>query len=235
MDPYYTDDMVTLYHGDALDVMSHLAPTINQSGRFNAVVTDPPYMIGSLSAGNIGTKTGTWADMMNASLWFASWYRLAWDMLRDDGCFWTFLNWRSLPVCMKAANDARFGFVSMAVWDKQWIGPGGSQGLRPSYELVALAAKADFAIPDRGIADIIKHKTGGHKPTGHPAEKPVALIERLLDISAIDAGGHILDPFAGSGTTGVAARALGVRSTLIEADERYCELITERLSQGVLL
>jgi site-specific DNA-methyltransferase (adenine-specific) len=235
MDPYYTDELVTLYHGDAIEVMSEMTPTINQTGRFNAIVTDPPYMIGSLSAGNIGTKTGTWADMMNASLWFSSWYRCAWDMLRDDGCFWTFLNWRSLPVCMKAANDARFGFVSMAVWDKKWIGPGGSQGLRPSYELVGLAAKPDFAIPDRGIADIITHKTGGHKPTGHPAEKPVGLLERLLTISDLAPGAHILDPFAGSGTTGVAARALGIRSTLIEADERYCELITERLSQGVLL
>ena len=149
MTAYYSDGYVTLHHGDALDVLGGLSEGINQSGRFHAIITDPPYMIGSLSAGNIGTKTGTWADMMNGSLWFAAWYRLAWDMLRDDGCFWTFLNWRSVPVCMKAANDARFGFVSLAVWDKVWIGPGGSQGLRPSYEMVALAGKPGFAIPDR--------------------------------------------------------------------------------------
>jgi len=235
MNAYYSDDYVTLHHGDAIEVLTRLSDGINQAGRFHGIITDPPYMIGSLSAGNIGTKTGTWADMMNGSLWFAAWYRLAWDLLRDDGCFWTFLNWRSVPVCMKAANDARFGFVSLAVWDKVWIGPGGAQGLRPSYEMVALAAKSGFSIPNRGVPDIIRHKTGGHKPTGHPAEKPVGLVDRLLEISDIPQSAHILDPFAGSGTTAIAARHRGIRTTLVEADERYCELIANRLSQGVLL
>ena len=231
MKPYYSDESVTLYHGDCLEVLPGLA----SAPRFHAVVTDPPYMVGSMSAGNLASKTGSWADMMNAAAWFTTWYRAALDATRNDGCMWTFMNWRSAPVCMKAAWEARVSFTSVAVWDKQWIGPGGPIGLRPSYELIGLIAKPEFAIPDRGIADVIQHKVGSYKPTGHPAEKPVGLIERLLEISGIGPGSVILDPFAGSGTTGLAAKLRGADAVLVEADERYCEIIARRLAQGVLL
>ena len=69
MDPYYSDDLVTLYQGDSLDIL----PTI-PAGSINACVTDPPYVIGAVSAGNIASKSGGWADMMNSALWFAEWY-----------------------------------------------------------------------------------------------------------------------------------------------------------------
>ena len=61
---------------------------------------------------------------------------------------------RSLPVVMKAAANADWSIVSTLVWDKDWIGPGGSVGLRPAYELVALLPMPDFAVPDRGIPDV---------------------------------------------------------------------------------
>lgn len=231
MNPYYQDDAVTLYHGDALDVL----PEFAGQPRFNAVITDPPYIIGSLSAGTLTSKSGTWADMMNSTLWFTHWYTQTWSLIRDDGCMWTFMNWRSLPVCLKAAHDAQFSFVSMLVWDKEWIGPGGPQGLRPSYELIGLAAKPSFQVPNRGVPDIQRHKTGSHKPNGHPAEKPEGLIHRLIEITSLEPGAIVLDPFAGSGTTGVAAKRAGLSAVLIEQDERYCEIIARRLAQGVLL
>ena len=65
--PYYSDDFVTLYHGDALDVMSQIA-----SSSVALVVTDPPYVIGAVSAGNIASKSGGWADMMNSAHWFTA-------------------------------------------------------------------------------------------------------------------------------------------------------------------
>ena len=114
------------------------------------------------------------------------------------------------------------------------IGPGGPQGLRPSYELVALMARPGFTIPDRGVPDIWRHKAGSHKPNGHPAEKPVGLVERILRTAAVPAGELVLDPFMGSGTTVLAARALGLRAIGIEAEERWCELTTRRLGQGLL-
>ena len=223
--PYYSDNLVTLYHGDALEVLAEL-----DTDSIDVVVTDPPYVIGAVSAGNLASKSGGWADMMNSAHWFTSWYREVERLLIEDGAFWSFLNWRTLPVVMRAATDARLPITSLLVWDKEWIGPGGSQGLRPSYELVALMARPEFSIPDRSTPDIWRCKTGGHKPSGHPAEKPVRLVERI--ISAGGSGpddGPVLDPFAGSGTTLLAARQLGIPSIGIEADERWCELIVSRL------
>jgi DNA modification methylase len=69
------------------------------------------------------------------------------------------------------------------------------------------------------------------KVSDHPCEKPVGLMRSL--VGSTDAQ-TILDPFAGSGTTGVAAKLEGRKATLIEMEERYCEIAANRLSQGVL-
>lgn len=228
-EPYYQDDTATIWHGDALDIM----PTL-PAGSVHAVVTDPPYVIGAVSAGNIGAKSGGWADYMNSALWFTAWYRQVDRLLKSAGSFWTFCNWRSLPVVMRAALDAGLPVTSLMVWDKEWIGPGGSIGLRPSYEMCALMAQPEFTVKDRAIPDVWRCKVGSYKPNGHPAEKPVPLVARILATCQIPPGGLVLDPFLGSGTTAIAAQALGLRFVGIEAEERWCELAATRLSQGVL-
>lgn len=228
-EPYYADDAVTLYHGDALEVLASLPAGIS-----HAVVTDPPYIIGAVSAGNMASKSGGWADMMNSAHWFAGWYRECARVLKHSGSFWTFCNWRSLPVVMRSAVDASLPITSLLVWDKEWIGPGGTQGLRPSYELVALLAQPGFVIPDRGVPDIWRHKVGSYKPNGHPAEKPEGLVRRILQVSEVPAGGLVVDPFLGSGTTALAAASLGLRCIGIEAEERWCELAARRLQQQAL-
>lgn len=229
MTPYYADDAVTIYHGDALELLPQI-----RTGTVSAVVTDPPYIIGAVSSGTMASKSGGWADMMNSALWFQTWYAEVGRILRAHGCFWTFLNWRTLPVVMRAAMDARLALTSMLVWDKEWIGPGGQQGLRPSYELVALMAQLEFAIPDRGLPDIWRSKVGSYKGSGHPAEKPEPLVRRILAASELSAGSLVIDPFLGSGTTAVAAKALGLRCVGFEAEERYCAMSAARCAQDVL-
>jgi DNA modification methylase len=225
---YYEDEDITLYHGDTLEIL----PELDFHGVVSCVVTDPPYLIGAASAGTMKGKTGSWADAMNASHWFSTWYRLVDRALTNDGLFWSFLNWRTLPVVMRAAIDAGIPITSMAVWDKQWIGPGGPQGLRPSYEMVALLAQPAAQIPDRGIPDIISIPSGGGtKPNGHPAEKPVAVKRRLLEISATQPGDLVLDPFVGSGTAAIAARDRGCRFVGIEADEEWLRVAVRRIAQ----
>jgi DNA modification methylase len=228
--PYYSDDSVTLYHGDALEILPTFTP-----GSTHLVLTDPPYVIGAVSAGNMSSKSGGWADMMNSAVWFAEWYKMAGRILRHDGSLWTFCNWRSLPVVMNASQRSGLPVTSMMVWDKKWIGPGGLQGLRPSYEMCALISKPGFAIPDRGVKDIWEHQVGSFKPNGHPAEKPVPLFRRIIETCVLPADGVVVDPFAGSGTTGLAARECGRRSILIEAEEKYCDLIARRFAQDTIL
>ena len=116
----------------------------------------------------------------------------------------------------------------MLVWDKCWIGPGGTRGLRPSYELVALICHKGFQIQNRGIYDIQRFKWSGTKPTGHPAEKPLKLMEWLIKIST-DPGDIVLDPFCGSGTTLLAAHNTGRQWVGIEMQEEYCDLTAKRI------
>lgn len=228
MTPYFERDGVSIFHGDSLDLLPQL-----RGGSVDLVVTDPPYVIGAVSAGTLGTKAGGWGDMMNSSRWFRDWYAMCRRLLKPTGALWTFCNWRSLPVVMKAAADAEWSVASVLVWHKDWIGPGGSVGLRPSYELVALLPMPGFAIPDRGLPDFWTEPWASFKPTGHPAEKPVALLRRIIRASGLSEG-VVLDPFAGSGSTLRAALDLSVGAIGIEAEERWCEVAARRLEQAVL-
>lgn len=229
MTPYYEDDHCTIYHGDSLEVLPTLRPASVQ-----AVVTDPPYVIGAVSAGNMASKAGGWGDMMNSALWFSAWYRQVDRALHSSGSFWSFCNWRSLPVVMRAALDAQLPITSVMVWDKEWIGPGGQQGLRPAYEMCALMAQPDFAVADRGTPDVWRPKVGSYKEHGHPAEKPEGLLRRILTTCEMPAGSVVLDPFLGSGTTAAAAKSAGLRCIGIEYEERWCEVAAARLSQDCL-
>ena len=212
----------TLHHGDCLEIMPMLA-----AGSVDAVICDPPYGINTKSDGQ--GKLNPWADLMNAALWYRAWIDESRRILKQDGCMWSFLNWRSLPTFQKASFDAKWPIESLLVWDKDWIGPGGQKGLRPSYELVALWAMPQFSIPDRGIPDICKFAWSSAKPTGHPAEKPEVLLRWLVSISTTP-GAIVCDPFMGSGTTGAAAMGEGRSFIGIEIDKEWHDYAMRRIS-----
>lgn len=221
--PYYQDDHATIYHGDALDIL----PTLDAASA-QAVVTDPPYVLGAGSS--IKSRT-SYLDAMNSATWFAAWYRMADRVLAEDGSLWTFANWRTLPVVLRAAAEAGLDVTSAAVWDKQWISTGGPRSLRSSYELCVLIPQPRFRVVNRGAPDVWRIQGSSHKPHGHPAEKPVALLSHVLTLAAVPPGALVVDPFMGSGTTLAAARPLGVRVIGIEADERWCEVAARRLAE----
>jgi site-specific DNA-methyltransferase (adenine-specific) len=123
------------------------------------------------------------------------------------------------------------------IWDKQWIGLAGPQQLRPRYELAIFAAMPDAKIDDRSAPDIYACKwlAGNMKTTEHPAEKPVELIRHLIRL-VTKPGGAILDPFAGSGTTGVACIEEGRTFVGIEREAEWVmvgmERCRDRAAQG---
>jgi DNA modification methylase len=221
-------DDVRVIHGDALDVL----PTLGV-GTIDAVITDPPYIIGGTSVGDPTSKSGTWADMMNASHWFATWYGMSWRLLRSTGFLISCGNWRSLPTMLGALAKAGIPATSCLVWDKEWIGTSYKNALRPTYELMVFSAKPEAEIPDRGASDIFRCKwmASNCKVSIHPAEKPIALMSHVIGL-VTQSGDTILDPFAGSGSTLVAARKSGRRAIGIEIDERYIPIIDRRLADA---
>lgn len=216
-------------HGDCLDLMREMP-----SASVDAVVTDPPYGINTKSDG-MG-KLNPWADMTNAALWYREWLREARRVTGPRGFVWSCLNWRSLVTFQKASCDIGWPIESLMVWHKDWIGPGGAKGLRPSYEMVALWCGEDAALANRGLPDVQTFKWASQKPSGHPAEKPVSLMRWIIRQSNARS---VLDPFAGSGTTGVAARLEGASFIGCEVDDAWHAYATARvasaLDQGDLL
>lgn len=194
-------------------------------------LTDPPYLIGAISAGDKGSKGGQWADLLNASFWYSHWLRLAWATLAEDGFLFVFTNWRTSPVLFKAASDAGLQVTNKVIWDKCWIGPGSPRQFRGTYEEIFVMAKPDAVIENRSTSDIFRCKWSATncKTTDHPAEKPVELIEAILG-ACCKTGDLVLDPFAGSGTTGVACQRLGLRFEGCDSNQKWAELAAARLS-----
>ena len=118
-------------HGDCLDAL-HALP----DNSVDAVVTDPPYMVGAVSVGNARSKSGTWADMENSAYWFSAWMAQCKRVLKPTGYLLCFGNWRSIPTLIRALSLCEMSATSCMVWDKQWIGPAGPQQLRGRYEIV---------------------------------------------------------------------------------------------------
>jgi site-specific DNA-methyltransferase (adenine-specific) len=217
----------TLHHGDCLEYLSKIPPVSVQ-----AVITDPPYMIGATSVGKPGAKCGTWADMENSAFWFSHWFNMTKRALKPDGYLLVFGNWRSIPTLIRAFDLSSLTVSSCLIWNKEWIGPGGPSALRPTYEIVMFAAMPEARIVNRSASDIYtcKWMASSKAESGHPAEKPVQLMRHLIHLVAPN-GGVIVDPFMGSGTTGVAALAEGCDFIGIEREQRWLELAQRRMSR----
>lgn len=216
-----------LYCGDCLEIL----PTL-KAGDAHLVIADPPYLLGSASMRR-GTRPqsplGMWA---NASHWYQDWICECFRITGPAGAIWMFGNWRTLPVLEIAVQALARRITSILVWDKEWIGVGTLKGLRCQYELIFLIGGSEFAIPDRSIGNIWQEKWASARPTGHTSEKPVNLMRRMIDVSALALELTVLDPFMGSGTTGVACVNTGHNFIGIEIDPNYFALAEKRIGKA---
>lgn len=218
----------TLHEKDCMEIL----PTI-PTASVDLVVTDPPYILSAGSSGHQAGKIGTWADMMNAAYWYSAWYSQVYRVLKPTGSFWTFCNWRSLAVVQKGLFDAGMGMASLLVWNKKQPGPGGNNGLRPYYELVALSSKENFKIHNRSTGDIWERQWQSHQgETEHPAEKPVDFVARIINVCELSENAVVLDPFMGSGTTGVATMECGFDFIGIEQDNKWFSVASTRIKSA---
>jgi DNA modification methylase len=211
----------TLYLGDCLEIL----PTL---GKADAIVADPPY---NFSASQNGVKHELWADAVNSAFWFSEVLKRCVALFDNSGgAVWQFLNWKTFVSVQKAVFDAGLKINSLLVWDKGLMGPG-TRGLRPCYELCALILAGTAKIQNRSLLDIWRVPWKSNKPH-HPAEKPVALLEKIV---AETTGDVFLDPFMGSGTTGVACVKKERTFIGIEINKKYFDVSCRRIEEAVKL
>jgi site-specific DNA-methyltransferase (adenine-specific) len=216
--PYWQDGTCSLYLGDCREVTAWLEADV--------LVTDPPYGIG------YGRRRGTW-DMPAARPEGIEGDRDT--ALRDA----VLAQWPYPAVMfgdLKLAIPARTTQVLVYRKPPDSGTHGAAAGFRHDIEAVYLIGKWPHAIGGRSsVLDTGARMVGGQfGPAGrygHPHAKPVDVMETLI---AACPPGTIADPFAGSGSTLVAARNQGRRYIGVELEERYCERAALRLSQASL-
>jgi site-specific DNA-methyltransferase (adenine-specific) len=203
-DPYYQDEMVTLYHGDCREILSALP-------KADLLLTDPPYGIASVWKGGRGHGWGkARAD---------SEVRNGWDHAAPDA--------ELLALMLASASDA-------VIWGGNYFPLPVSRGWlvwnKPERNFTLAEAELAWTTRDMVIrvADLPRSEPGRQ----HPTQKPLSLMRWCLTF--FPGAKTVLDPFAGSGTTLRAAADMDRRAIGVEVEERYCEIAARRLSQGVL-
>lgn len=228
MKPYFDDGQVTLYCGDCRDVLPRLAPA-----SVHLLLTDPPYGVGFTSHGR---RVEAFGPMVgdDGTLNVEAALRSAVRVLRNGRHLYVFgtADLTGFPL------GGRCGLI----WDKGTFSGGDlDNGWAMAHEPIQFGVYVPLPAAvraRRGDGERLARLRRGsvlryQRPSGssvrrHPTEKPVALLRELIEMSSRP-GEVVLDPFAGSGSTGVAAALEGRRALLVEVDERYCEVAADRL------
>jgi len=254
MKPYYADDSVTLYHGDAMDVLH----TINE---VDLVVTSPPYNLGAspwphLGHWKHGDKTsggsGKWAKGVESA------GGVGYENHGDNLTHEEYVTWQKdiIMECWNALSDKGAIFynhkprvVGTSLWTPLELNPGlplrqiiiwaraGGMNYKqtaymPTHEWIMVIAKEAFRLKSQGASgagDV--WRINQDSDNKHPAPFPIGIPAQAIETTAPKL---VLDPFAGSGTTLRAAKDAGVKSIGIEKSEAYCEMIAKRCAQEVL-
>ncbi|MEO7778481.1 MAG: site-specific DNA-methyltransferase [Fibrobacteria bacterium] len=270
MTPFFHDEVVTIYHGEALEVLRALP-----SASIDALVTDPPYSSGGQFRGDrMGTTnekyinqdnqgrlqdfSGDNRDQRGHLFWCTLWLSECRRLLKPGAPVVLFTDWRQLPICTDILQAGGFIWRGIVPWDK-------TEGTRPqkgrfraqaeyavwgnSHEIAegggqisghSFAEQAEFAawgsngpMPSEGqvLPGVWRQSVIGAAKF-HVTGKPISVMKSAIGICG--AGGTVLDPFGGGGSTAVACKETGRKCVTGDLSIENCEIMKSRMSQGVL-
>lgn len=240
--PYFDDDRAALFRGEALGILCDLP-----GGCVDAVITDPPYSSGGAFRGDRMLNTtakyvntdvqkthpdfsGDNRDQRSFAVWCALWLSECLRIAKPAAPICVFTDWRQLPSVTDAIQAGGWIWRGIGVWDK-------TEGVRPF--LGRFRQQAEFLVwgtngpaplrPEVGaLPGVWRHSSKGARKE-HIAAKDVDLMRQVVRIC--DPGGVVLDPFNGSGSTGVAALLEGRRYLGIELHEHNLQVSVRRLCE----
>jgi len=231
---------IRLKLGNCIELLRELP-----DGSVNQIFADPPYNLSgegfqTVKSGKmVDCNKGEWDVIEDIHEFNETWIRECIRVLSDDGTIWisgTLHNHPSVGVTLKKLG---LWIVNDVIWFKRNAAPLLSKTrLAPSTELIWIASKSKKYFFDYDTAKMIN---GGKQMrnlwqinaqrhiTKHPTEKPEILLERIVMIGSKE-GDTVLDPFMGSGTTGVVAKRLKRNFIGIEISPEYHEMAQNRIN-----
>ncbi|MBP3774399.1 MAG: site-specific DNA-methyltransferase [Bacteroidaceae bacterium] len=245
--PFYRSPLrdFTLLHGDSFKLLPQF------DFKFDMVFADPPYFLSndgiSVQSGKIvSVNKGNWDKVKNQTDIHAfnrQWISLCREKLKENGTIWisgTYHNIFSIANCL---NELGFKILNVVTWAKTNPPPNIScRYFTYSTEFIIWARK-HAKRPHHFNYEMMKILNDGKQMTDiwrlpaiapwekthgkHPTQKPLALLTRII-LASTDANGWILDPFAGSSTTGIAANLIGRRFLGIEQEREFAEISRHR-------
>ena len=235
----------TIICGESLDVMRTL-PSSSVAG----VITDPPYSSGGqFRSDRVGGKTATEKyikdhearyehdfegdnrDQRSWALWCTLWLSEARRVTIPGGVVACFTDWRQLPTLTDAVQAGGWVWRGILPWDKtEAVRP--QQG-RPRNQAEYVVWGSNGPLDPKRAAPVTRGvlRCPVSRTKVHPTEKPLAMLRELMKI--VEAGGAVLDPFAGSGMHGAAALLEGHPFLGIEVSEAYAAIGRETIEEAV--
>jgi site-specific DNA-methyltransferase (adenine-specific) len=227
----------TLYLGDCLSVLPKLGPV-------DAVITDPPYNSGGTSSSSkkqdplkkyinsdsnskmLPTFAGDFRDQRSFHFWAMLWASAALSITKPNGVAVFFSDWRQLPVSTDYLQSGGWVWRGIVPWAKPSFRPQlGRFGAQCEYALWGSKGELPLRRGVKCLPGFFQQSSPANKQ--HITQKPVEVMEEIMRI--VPPGSTVLDPFMGSGTTGVAALRAGHKFIGIEMSPDYFDIACKRL------
>ena len=244
---YYDDDNFKLIQGDSLKVLKKIEPK-----SIDMIFADPPYFLSndgiSCSGGKmVSVNKGDWDKSISIEekhKFNRKWIKLCYQLLKDDGTIWISGTMHNIYSIGMALEQEGFKIINNITWKK--LNPPPNISCRyfvHSTETILWAKKDIKKAKHKFNYSIMKKLNGGKqmkdvwessltKPSEkkcgkHPTQKPLEILEKII-LASTDEGDLILDPFNGSGTTGIAASRLNRKYIGIEKEKEFLDLTIRR-------
>ena len=211
--------------GDCLELMQELPDE-----SIDLIVTDPPYGIDL----NIQRKTSKFKNTTvkndNTLEWLPNLVNNFKRIMKPNSVIYLFCNWQNYDV-FKKEFEKYFELKNLIVWDKQWFGMG--YNWRPNHEFIMVLTNGKFKTNSNNNENILRYRRIHPTKMYHSCEKPIALLEKLIEESSNE-GDTVLDSFIGSGTTPIAAINTNRKYIGYELDEKYFDIAQQRINENSL-
>ena len=245
--PYYRSANCdfTLLHGDCMELLGEF------DFKFDMIFADPPYFLSnngiSFQAGKVvSVNKGEWdrgKSQNEINEFNMRWLSLCRDKLKEAGTIWVSGTYHNIFSVASSLTSLGFKILNVVTWAKTNPPPNIScRYFTYSTEFVIWARKC-AKVPHKFNYELMKHLNDGKQMTDvwrlpaiarweksqgkHPTQKPLSLLSRII-LASTDEGAWILDPFAGSSTTGIAASLTGRRFLGIERELDFVEMSRRR-------